>query len=86
MNIDWVLRWTGVFTWMGIVFFGLIAATGAVRRARRDGRLCHFFLLLVFVCFLFFVFWRCFCKKSGKTAVPEDGRPPRALVLTELVE
>ena len=27
-----------------------------------------------------------FIKKLVKTAVPEDGRPPRALVLTKLVE
>ena len=27
-----------------------------------------------------------FFKESVKTAVPDDGRPPRALVLTKLVE
>ena len=34
---------------------------------------------------VFFRFLR-FFKKSVKTAAPEDGRPPRALVLTKLVE
>ena len=29
---------------------------------------------------------RCFFKKSVKTAVPEDARLPRALVLTKLIE
>ena len=28
----------------------------------------------------------CFFKKSVKTAVPEDGNPPGALVLTKVVE
>ena len=28
----------------------------------------------------------CFFKKSAKTAVPDDGNPPGALVLTKLVE
>ena len=37
-------------------------------------------------CLLFGYFWVVFFKKSVKTAVPEDGRPPRALVLTKLVE
>ena len=32
------------------------------------------------------VFWPIFFKKSVKTAVPDDGRPPRALVLTKLVD
>ena len=31
-------------------------------------------------------FWQVFFKKSVKTAVPEDGNPPGALVLTKLVE
>ena len=31
-------------------------------------------------------FLKCFFKKSVKTAVPEDGNPPRAFVLTKLLE
>ena len=37
------------------------------------------------LCFAF-LFLKYFFKKLVKTAVPEDGRPPRALVLTKLVE
>ena len=39
---------------------------------------------VVFIISLFFV--RVFFKKSIKTAVPEDGRPPGALVWTKLIE
>ena len=31
-------------------------------------------------------YWKSFFKKIGQTAVPEDGNPPRALVVTKLVE
>ena len=31
------------------------------------------------------IFWK-ICKKSVKTAVPEDGNPPGALVFTKLIE
>ena len=39
---------------------------------------------IVVVCIVRFFGW--FFKKSVKTAVPEDGRPPGALVLTKLIE
>ena len=39
----------------------------------------------VFMELCFFIFWVVF-KKSVKTAVQDDGRPPGALVLTKLSE
>ena len=36
--------------------------------------------------FLLFFVWVFFKKKTVKTAVPDGGRPPGALVLTKLVE
>ena len=45
---------------------------------------CKGRVLCVFgVCFFG---WVCFFKKTVKTAVPDDGKPPGELVLTQLVE
>ena len=58
---------------MAFVVAGARGAAGAAREI--ESCLAD----LVRICTSFF-------KKSVKTAVPDDGRPPRALVLTKLVE
>ena len=52
----------------------------------KTSRTVVFATILGNIVFIILFFLECFFKNSVKTAVPDDGRPPGALVLTRLVE